>query len=1216
APFAVKFLSSLIENYTIDGVIFASFDKLVLFKENYTYGNFDVAIPLVMDIESILMDLIGEMLPGLIGGLVDVDALANASSTFPLSSISLFSMANPLPGMLSILGAAPALQQYAAQESEGDFLNDLIGGLINDLINSLFGGMLGSDMEFNLGLTVDPFPGQYTRFTISLTDFYVDDFFISVGLGATNMEVQGKNPNTQAWEKMIGLEIDDYFDIREQHREDISLTLTVYETEALCSFATTFIQDFFTANKSNILDLRMFGYMTLNLSGLFMPNLDIDFALEDLDLGLNGTELIDGIVDMIYTIDLDGGEAEPSLLNLWTGTVENVPFISQGIDLNALLYMGAISIMEISEEDYGGGLDQGKKAIVKIGMDVINYMMDINLNYFGISIYHEHPETTGTKILEVTIDDGPAGLPFGSSAHLNITVTIFKKTETETWINNLLKGFELDGWMNLSADVSVFQCNFTIRDTYIPAINLTCLPIDITSLLGAIMPLSAPFMNMVRGPLGAQDFDMDSIIGPDSNVMNFAIQKLSIGDYTEVGPLDYDNYMLDVGIDLLLQLMFNMSIKTLELELMDGDLYKALYVEGGHPFADVVREASIVKIEMVENEVYFDGVRPSTRGTTWVPDSNKPYLVNITNTEGPIANETEPWETEVAFLEDIDDVTSPPHSRSVMVDADTFNSTGFTDQNYLALQMPGLNNLSLRVGLYNKSHGTWGTKYPRQYWKNLGGPYFPVQVYGKEYGGFPDHYYVYHKYYAPLVSFMDKVIGLLTEEGMAADPDALNNLLSGIAIGGKVEVTMFDMDITIDLEHQINSLIEPIAGLFMGLTSLAINEYIDTVANPLKTAYQSPKEQEMEQVMSAQGIGDIFGDLLDLSSIPLELTEVLVGLTFPGIADRTDHAFNPKAKNQGGASRAWDGTAKWGDPWTVEEYSWDPEDMEGYTGGLDDPYFTGEPVAGTQYDGLTWINNWGITEFEPKEEFVKDYAYDWFKTVADNWAESVNLNNPFFETHYSVPVPGGSVYQAGEKIPDAADWPLLYSKGAFGGRAATGSITMHAAVLLTFPVSILSGRLTMWIEDPYNPCQYMPIGYVWMDSPVNLIDADTIFSDPGIQVYLDGAMPGFLTDNPEDVTWTEIKNAYAAHGMLADPILYPDQDDWQARVDIATMALGQAGTMGPYQIGNDGKPAEDGWVVIANIRLFEGLGSHEFLWGMISDNFNIHFLAQGELNVS
>ena len=132
--------------------------------------------------------------------------------------------------------------------------------------------------------------------------------------------------------------------------------------------------------------------------------------------------------------------------------------------------------------------------------------------------------------------------------------------------------------------------------------------------------------------------------------------------------------------------------------------------------------------------------------------------------------------------------------------------------------MPGLNNLSVQVGLYNKSHGMWDTRYPRRYWKDLGGPYFPVQTYGKEAGGFPDHYNVYHKYYAPLVSFMNKVIGLLTDEGLAADPNAINNLLSGIAIGGNVKVKMFDMDINFDLGAQINALIEPIAGLFLSLT--------------------------------------------------------------------------------------------------------------------------------------------------------------------------------------------------------------------------------------------------------------------------------------------------------------------------------------------------------------------------------------------------------------
>jgi hypothetical protein len=1218
APFAVTFLSSLIENYTIDGVIFASFDKLILFKENYTYGKFELAIPLVMDIESILMGLVVDFLPGLIGGLVDPEALGNQSSTMPLSPLSLYSMLNPFPALLDMLTSAPKLRQYAAQEEESSgILGDFITPLINDLINGIFGGILGSDMEFTLGLEVHPFRGSHTEFVISITDFYVDEFFLTVGLGSTDLEVQGKNPYTQAWERMIGLKVDDYFEIKAKKQEDIEITLTIYETDAFCAFTTKFITDFFNKSATNILDLRLAGFMTMNLSGIFLPELEIDFKLEGLDLGINGSDLIESLVDMVYTIELDDEEIEPKLLNSWAGPMDEIPFISQGLDLDALISMGEISVLEISEEDYGTQLDHPggiRTASVKLSMDVVNNMMSVNIHNLGISVYNRHPtnkygEGTPIKLIELTIDD-EEGLPDGENGVININVTIFKTLETQRWLNNLINNFSLYGWINFSAKVEVFRCNFTILDSYIPAINLTQLPIDITTLFGILLPFSAPFLNMVRGPRGAQDIDMDSIIGPNSNVLNFGIGKIKMGEYVDRGPLDYDNYIFNVDIDLWLQLMFNLQINSLELDLLDGGLYKALYVDGGHAFDDVVREASIAKVELVKSPIAFDNVKPADRGipglVPYTTDPNgKPYVVNTSAAEWEV-NETEPWVADVAFTEDIDEVTGI-YGRNVGegLNVTEFNRTagnggGFTDTNYLALGKPGLNNLSVRVGLYNKSHGTWGTKYPRQFWKALGGPYFPVQ----KYSGFPDHYYVYHKYYSPLVSFMHKVINLLDEEGIASDEEALNELITGIAIAGKADITVFGMNIVVDLGAQINALIEPVVGLFMQSTGLVMKEYLDLVTNPLKAA-QDPEESRLEQLMMAQGIDEIFGELLDISSIPLDITDVIGGLTFPGIADRTTYAYNPRAESQGGASRTWDGWSAWG---ARDEYDWDPEDMPGYVGSLDDPYFTGASTTGTGYE---W---WHPASFVQKENFVKDYAYDWFKVVTDNWAESLSKTNPFFETHYTE----NGVYMGGDKIEDPSKWPLQFSRSGFNGRATTGVITMHAGVLPRFPLGVLSGRLGMYIEDPYEACQYMPMGYAWFDHSIELIAIDELFV-PGstINNYLDSVMPGFLTDNAQGITWAQIEGWYATTKANGKGLLWnPDDPDYVDKSDVAMMALGQAGTMGNYQIDNNGVPMTPGWVVVLNLRLFQGLGSSEFLWGLISDNFNIHFLAQGELNIS
>ena len=1218
APFAVKFLSQLIENYTIDGIIMAEFDSLMLFKENYTLGAFEVAIPLVMDIESILMSLIGEMVPSLLGGFVSFDSNSTGLSGLnPLSPIGLFSAVNPMDTLLTVLEYAPLLNLVAAQAEESDPIGDMINGLINDLVNSLGGGILGSEMEFTLGLEVDPNPGAYTEFTITLSDFYLEEFFISIGLGTTNLNLQGKNAQGQ-WENMIGLKVENYFEIKEKYREDIEISLLIYESDALCEFLNEFLTDFFTENESNIIDLKATGTLTLNLTGLFMPNLEIDFTLEQLDIGLNGTEMIDGLVNMVYDIELNEGHGDPELLNMWAGPLNNIPIISQGIDINSLLQMGAISIKEISEENYGDG-SQGV-GTVRIGMSVINYMMSIDIETLKLSIYDVHPEGIiqgpATRLIDIIIDDGE-GLGYGDAGELDIVINIHKNDKTQSWMNTFLTTLLLDGWINFSASLNIFGCKITLPDTYIPAINLTRLPIDLTTLLGAMIPFSAPFMNHM-GPEIAQDFDMDSILGPDSNVLNFGIGKIKIGEYDEVGPLNYTDPALNLEVDLWIKTMFNMSIEDMEINLLDGDLYKALYIDGGHSYEDMATEAAIAKISLVQDEIFLDNCIPFNFGVDDpVMDPNMPYLIN-TSICNPRPENVTNFECDVKFVRSINEITGI-YSRNADegLTALEFNATteGFNATNYMELQEGSLNNVSLRVDLYNKSHGTWETKYPRKFWKALGGPYFPVQTFGTEYGAYPDHFYQYHPYYAPLVNLMHKALALLDENGIAADADAISDLIGGIAIGGHVNLRMFSMNISLNLNNpKINALFEPISGLFLATTGYAIKEYVTSIANPLQTS-QDPKERMMEKMMSASAIDDLLGDLMDISSIPLDINQVVGGISFPGIADRTSHAFNPTARSQGvGVSRAWDGEDVSG---YATEYNWDPENLWGYVGGLTDPYFTGETLAGSPYFDYEQWQTFG--NFQRKERFVKDIGYEWFKGVVQNWAVSTGVSNPFFETNYTT----FGNYNNGPFIEDSTEWPLLYSYGAFHGRAKTSVITLHTGILPQFPLGLLAGQLSLWIEDPYRPCQYMPMGYVFINSSVLLMPIEDILNDPFVIANLDQ----FLTVQGEANQWgydyNTIKTAYDANRTLI-PLEHYDEDDFQARLDTVVLGMTTCGVnrsnngqQEGYQIDENGNTKNPGWVVNFNIRFFEGIGSKEFFWQMISGgSFNIHFLAQGNLNIS
>ncbi len=1206
APYATKFLSQLIENFTLDAVISAKFDKLVLFKQNYTYGAFDIALPIVMDIESFFSDLVGSMVPSVLGGLLTTgDENATAGSTGPMSPLKLLMSMSPVSGMVSLLGKVDDLQVLAAQTEEGgaepDAISEMINGLINDLVPGLFGGLLGDDIDlkFELGLEVEVSEARYTKFTIKLDNFFVSDFFITIGMGETKLNIQSKNQYGE-WENLIGLEIDDYFEIKEAVEEDIEVSIIVYETNAMCHFIDTFMSEFFNASTTPKVDLRVAGYTTVNVSGIFLPDLDMEITFEELDLGLNGTEMIGDVFDMIYDIDLGGADnSKPQMLNVWAGPVDKLPVLS-ALDIESLFHLGEISIEEISETKFSN--DTEGVGLVKLSIQVTNYMMTVDIKKFSATIFKENPVDVPSQepLIELSVDDGQ-GLDYRSNRQINITLTIYKSHETESMMNHLINTLSLSGWLNFSMTIKVFGCTIDIKPTYLPAINLTRLPIDLTELLGSFMPFTAPFMNLM-GPRVSQEINMDSIF---ENVLKFSIGKVNVGKYHEVGPLDYENPVLDVGADLWIQTMFNMSIRGLKLQLLDGDLYKALYVNGGHNFLDVAREASIAEIVM-RNPTYFNSCVPLFLGPNGYPvnDPKKPYVYNTSTCEW-VNETTEPWDCDVKF--ELSNISLAAAGRTVGLNSTQFNETaenggGFTNDNYLYLSIPTLNNLSVYVELYNKSHGTWDTRYDRKYWRALGGPYFPPQYFGKEYGGYPDHYYVYNKYYAPLVSIVNKAIKLLDENGIANDTDAVKALIGGIAIAGEVNITMFSMDLDINLNNpKLNAMFEPVSALFLGTTGLALKEYIAQISNPMR-AYQDPSAKLMERMMMSQGIEDLMGDMLDMSSIPLDINQVIGGLSFPGIADRTDHAYSPNNQNQDGASRCWDGHANWDNQL---EYNLNPDrvsNLKGYEGGLDDPYFTGEwdTQAQAQYPSRT-------EAWHPKETFFKDDGYEWFKTHVDNWAQSRGIENPYFETRKTESDSFTQSYNSGEEISDPTLWPLKYDYGAYGGRCATSVLTFHLGMMLKLPVGLLAGKLALYLEDPYEACQYVPFGYIWINSSVNLMTLDDIMSTVN-----DAEMAGYLADNPQGITWAEIEASYSMRGLFADPA----DPDYQAKVDTATLALCQAGTMPPYTIDSCGNPTSPGWVAVFNIRVFEGMMSHQFFWQLLANEFNFMLITQGLMNVS
>lgn len=1234
-PHAAKLLRRLIEDWTLDGIITAKFDKLVLFKENYTYGKFDVAIPLVLDLEDILVELIAEMVPGLVEGLVgDTSSLDGSDGKIKMSPIALlYSLWSPLPSLLGVAAKSDTFLQAAgsnhlnpSQEGEeSDPINEMINDLINDLIGSLLGDALGSEMEFNLGFNATVSEGKWTKFTIHIGDFYVDDFFLTIGLGDTDIRLQSKNKYGE-WEDIIGIEIDDYFEVKAQKREDIVLSIKIYETQALCDFVGDFIDEFFDPKKTNTLDLKFTGITTLNLSGIYMPDLQLSLALEDLDTGIDGTEMIDSLFDMLYDIELDGEGGSPQLLNLWAGPFNQIPFISQSIDLDSLIHIGEISIDDITETHFANiskGVGQVKLTIGSTDDPTVNYLMSMDIKKLVMSLYDKHPKNdpSAKRMLDISIDDGP-GLDYASNRQLEITITIYKSEECESFLNKLINTLDLDGWLNFSGKFEVFGCDIELKPTFLPAINMSRLPIDVTTLLGGVLnPFAAPFLGKTIGPRTAQNINTDSIF---ENVLQFGIKNIVLGEFNnDVGPLNYDNPALTVDLALWIQTFFNMSINSMDLKLLDAGLYEALHLEGGFDFEDVVREAEIARVILDGDTAHFNSCIPYSQQLYGYQknDPSKPYVINKTGDFSYDSGEQR-WESGADFGNRVQfeldrnklDDDLYPYRRNIDegVNSLEFNKTGFTSTNYLYLEKPTTNELKLQIQLFNKSHGDWETRYDRKYWRALGGPYFPPQYYGKEYGGYPDHYYIYHKYYSPLVGLLQKATGLLTEEGIATDTEAIKDIISSIAIGGSISINVFSMDIDIDLNNpKINAMIEPLSGLLLGLTGIAIKDYVGDVVNPWSERL-APKEAVINNLMLSQDIDDIFGDILDFDVFPLDDSTVFHGYTIPAMAELPNHHYNPKQMSlDGNEVRTWDGSNQWIEGPTgaymaessdavYEDYNRDPEDIEGYTGSLEHPYF------------------------DNKELFHKDKFYDQFKRRCDNYYISTGRKyNPFFETYYSEihPYTGKVDYMRGEKIDDPANWPLKWNEDK-NGRISTAAVTIHLGVLMEIPLTVLSGCLDLYMEDPVIACSYMPYGYLWINDSVRLMELDQILDDPNDPNDLYDQYTKehfndiyqFIGDDQGDV-YADMVSSYYNDGTIADENLERDY-----RV-MALCACGQNGTRDDPINGHapteNGRMDDPGWNILINVRAFEGIGA-DLLFEILAQTLlsEVPLILQGNVNVS
>ena len=1146
APHAEVFLRSLLEDFYLDAIISVNFTNLRLMKEKYTFGAFEIAIPIAMDLGGLVEDLIGTLVPSIFD-MLNVSELAGGSASAPmlnnpLAVGSIFNSVVPISPLLGLLQMAPSFVPYSSQLDDLG-IEDMVNDLINSLINELLGDALGIEMSMGFGFSVVE-AQKYVELVVDLYDLTVDTP-ITIGLGYTDMSIQGKDENGE-WERMVALQIDNYFEIRKNTPVSFQISLVIYYSDALCSFINEFIEN-------GTFSLKIAGDVSFNLSGISIgptpsePNelpLSIELAIEDIDTGINISELIEGLIGGLSDIDLFGSgesaENPPSVFEAlgtmwWDGILDNIPFVAQGIDIESMFSLGTITIVDFGETGWPN-VDQGNVTIV-IGITVTNWLMGVNLKQFELNIFENASDPTGSALGKVEIVPGTGMLSHGAEKQIQLRITLYKSMRLQNFIQNIVNTFQLSGYIDGQVAVDIFGCS--IGPIYIPPVNLSTIPLDITSLLGSILPFTAPFESF--NPNAAQDIDMNSIL---DKVAKFAIGEIALTKVDmDTGPLNYTDPALALSVGLFLQPKFNMTIKSLNLNLLDKKLYSAL-LDAGIAIADVVEESKVVEVIAEPQPCYFN---TSNGILTNQLDLEKPYMI-----AGP------DFDNETRDVELIYDKNDPRMAGRTAVTNETFlNST-----TYYPLNISGLREISLVLNVLNKSHGSWETRYDRKYWKALGGPYFPVQVYGPEYGGYPDHRVVYHDYFSPTAGILT---GLMTA---LEDP---TGILAGLAIGGSVEVNVFSMNISIDLNKPIiNEMMDGLMGMLMDTTSHYIREGVKMAANPLAAFDKTTvNDRYKSRLQPSQDISDLIGD------INFDLFAFLLGFGIGCLNKKNDHAYVP--------NHGHDGITV---PY-ISEYMTDPINVPGYKGGLDQPFFQGTGGYG------------------PKELFVKDDHYEWFKVVVQNWMDDMNMmpwRNPYFETHEI----GDMGYMAGDPIEDSEDWPLRWMDNR---RIRTFVLSMYFGLVPKVPLGLLSGRFSVWVENPIQACEYFPIGYATIGDSVNF---------PYEVDFLDDFL--WAWNNPLDV----VGPAFSGVDLFADwtppattELLANDSDSLQKMITAYLGGYCDTNTYPHPKLDNTGAPDPNGPNLGFHIRLFESAPTQEFFWQLISGgDFNIHFITQGSANIS
>ncbi|GAB4308675.1 MAG: hypothetical protein Kow0069_07170 [Promethearchaeota archaeon] len=783
-------------------------------------------------------------------------------------------------------------------------------------------------------------------------------------------------------------------------------------------------------------------------------------------------------------------------------------------------------------------------------------------------------------LAKLWLEEGTGNLLTGIPREVILNLQLNKSIALQNWLNNLIYTFEISGNITAVIELEVFGCQ--IGPLYINNLDLASLGLSVESLLDAVNPLSERFGNprdvLVNSPNAAQA-DLMEMIG------KFGLGWLSINQCPwDVGPVNLDTPMMDIVVGVALEPTVNLTLYGGTLQLLDKTIFDAIYDKSPDEPRDwelwneAVLYSRIAEVSFRQNPVYMN----NTYSAPWDPnnfavDPNKPYFYNYTTEDfngdgepdipdGYTQMETfiqsyrpnYPWLRGWDGLGNVDFTDTNPWGQPVFIPLHNESAPVSVGGTFAWFE--------IELKMYNMSHPDFQNAYPRDLWRKLGAPFFPVQTFGPDMGGFPEYRNEYHPYFSPF-SNLFKDVGLAL-----TDPAAL---LAGVAFNGSITMNLFSMNITLDVGTPA---ISDLMGSLTTLLGETLAKTIDAATNPADMLGVPSIKQAglLEQVGPGRFVprASQFEDLLgggleiDIDSIYNLRAPVLM-------SERNSHAYFTKR---------------------TSNYRW-PHDSTNLN-----PYRT--------YNYKPGLEEYGGSN---RETFFKDLYYDHFKPITENWAKSMNEENPIFESKNPI---------TGEPLEDPKSWALKWiGNDVMGARMRTFVLYFVIGVDLPITVRINSMFAALYNAHTYKPCQYAPMGYAFINETTTLPQGNfpSVLGAPGL---------------PHPEHWMGKKDGVGWRYDHEPPILYQNEEQRRQLNDPATREwIEQAGglwatdpeygapnkvidrfTNGPGATGGHIYQPSN-WLAL-NLRLFDTVQTFEFFYELLTEEFNLAMSLSVQANVT